>query len=174
MPPCAAALSGLEEKDPAAARAFDLAALERQREAAARAVAAERYRALERSIMAELGVKEEDISVLVALGGSSSTAEVGGGGAGPFDGGVGGSGGGAAAAAGDAAAMVAASKRAVSGSAVTAARNLAAASAASAGGAGAPPRSGVSKLAAVTGAGGTHLRVATRPVAPVPEGKRPR
>jgi hypothetical protein len=62
-------VSALTDKDPAAARAFNVAALERQRTEAAQRASEERYRALERSIMAELGVKEEDVTPLAAAAG---------------------------------------------------------------------------------------------------------
>jgi hypothetical protein len=61
-------VSALTDKDPAAARAFNVAALERQRTEAAQRASEERYRALERSIMAELGVKEDDVTPLAAAG----------------------------------------------------------------------------------------------------------
>lgn len=68
-----AAKALLQEKDPAAARAFDAAALEAQKAKAIQDAADAAYTALERSIMAELGVTDADLLSLTVLQRRSST-----------------------------------------------------------------------------------------------------
>lgn len=55
----------MSEKDPAAAKTFDVAALERQRHKEALVAAEAKYQALQKAIMDELGVKWEDVSLVL-------------------------------------------------------------------------------------------------------------
>jgi len=66
--------TSLAESDPAAARAFDLTALEAQKAEAARVAREAAYRNLQASLMAELGVEEGDITPLAAGGGAADGA----------------------------------------------------------------------------------------------------